>query len=238
MISIPTPRNFLPSDMVQQRGMLTAPGNIPFIHSNGHYQGNRNSNANRHQITNLADDLNCALFLRNIPMSASLSGVFDMVDTGAVYALHIMPPNGQYHTCAAKLTFMTPDGAAMFLAKARQGIRLEGYLLDARYNNREGYLCNTTALSRVLHVEGPETIMKVDYWFRYFRQVCVFQWDRVVELACPRPGRKCLEFRFARINGQAQTCLQEIQQQEEFAGLVDAGYGFDPCDQLTLQDMV
>ncbi|CZR62311.1 uncharacterized protein PAC_12208 [Phialocephala subalpina] len=205
MTSIPAPRNFIPSDMVQQR--------------------------------DLADDLNCALFLRNIPMSASLSGFFDMVDTGAVYALHIMPPNGQHHTCAAKLTFMEPEGAAIFLAKARHGIRVAGYLLDARYNIREGYLRNTTAISRVIHVEGPEAMMTVDYWFRYFRQVCVFQWDRVVALACPRPGRKFLEFRFACINGQAQTCLQEIQQQEEFAGLVDVAYGFDPCGQPTLRDM-
>ncbi|KUJ16778.1 uncharacterized protein LY89DRAFT_548638, partial [Mollisia scopiformis] len=85
--------------------------------------------------------------------------------------------------------------------------------------------------SRVLFVEGPEQMMTVDFWFQYFRQVSVFQWDRVLEHPPVRPGRKCLEFRFARINGQAQTCLQQIQRQEEFVGLVGAWYGLDPCAQ-------
>ncbi|KAE8447765.1 hypothetical protein EG329_010159 [Mollisiaceae sp. DMI_Dod_QoI] len=235
LTNIPRPTTFMPSDMVVEQGTLLAPEAGTFIASNGRYQGNRNSNTNKRQIANLADVLNCGLFLQNIPGNISLANIFDMIDTGAVYALHIMPPNGLHSTCAAKLTFMTPEGAAKFLVKAQLGVWFGKHLLDARYNVREGYLCNTMVMSRVLYVEGPEAIMTIQYWFQYFRQVCIFQWDRVLERTYPRSGRKCLEFRFARINGQAQTCLQEIQQQEEFVGPVGAMYGFDPCDELVFQ---
>lgn len=232
--NIPKPTKFIPSNMVLERGMAPAPNVGLVIQSNGQYLGNKDSKSNKLQVPNLSDDLNCALFLRNIPANTSIADFFDSINTGAVYSLHIMPPNGQYATCAAKLTFMTSEAAAQFLAKIQVGIWFDGHWLEGVYNNREGHLRNTMAFSRVIFVEGPGPMMTVDYWFRYFRQVSIFQWDRVLEHGSLKPGYKCLEFRFARVNGQAQTCIQQIQNQEEFEGLVTAWYGFDPCDQLPL----
>lgn len=230
LIDIPKPKNFVPSNMVLNQVMdqatLQAYTVLP---SDNQYRGNRQSNSNKHQISNLNDQLNCALFLRNIPASCTLQRFFDSIDTGAVYSLHVMPPTGQYATCAAKLTFMNPESAAMYMQKIQQGVLFDGYRLQGVYNNREGYLRNTMTLSRVICVEGPEEMMSIDFWYRYFSQVSVFQWDRVFAGPSATPGKKRLEFRFARVNGQAQTCLQQIQQQEEFVGLVSVGYVVDPC---------
>lgn len=39
-----------------------------------------------------------------------------------------------------------------------------------------------------------------------------------------------MEFRFARVDGQAITCLQAISKNKLHRATVAAGFGLDPCD--------
>lgn len=211
----PAPRNFQPTSMVLEKNgtaLMTSYGqsNSEVKHN---YRGDLNSEANHRQIHQLPDAHNCTLWLWNIPASLHVSEVFDQIDTGAVQCCHIVPPNVAHHTCAAKLAFMTPETAAKFKEKAdsEEGIWLQGNKLMVRYN-RDGNLRNKTEQSRVLIIEGPKDLMTIKYWEAYFTKICVFQWDRVLEIPCQDPKKVALQFSFVRLDGQAQVRISKSHQ--------------------------
>ncbi|KAG9229301.1 hypothetical protein BJ875DRAFT_356687, partial [Amylocarpus encephaloides] len=82
--------------------------------------------------------------------------------------------------------------------------------------------------TRVLRVDGPEHLMTFDYWSYFFRNICVFDGDRALEIGSSTPGRKTMEFRFDRIDGQSQMCLGGIVDSYD-PEEVRAWYGPDPC---------
>ena len=126
---------------------------------------------------------------------------------------------------AAKLVFMDPEAAQQMM---RATVWMRDRLLGFRYN-RHGYRKNDRDYSRVIIVEGPEPIMKFASWDRYFRFYSDLVYDRVLEVDCPTPGNKAFAFHFARINGQAETCLLAIRAEPSFQGIVTVRYGRDPC---------
>ncbi|KAH7313123.1 hypothetical protein BKA65DRAFT_349429, partial [Rhexocercosporidium sp. MPI-PUGE-AT-0058] len=199
--------NFQPTNMALERNGvdLTTPYGQRHSEAKHHYRGDLNSEANRRQVHQLPDAHNCTLWVWNIPASIHISEVFDQIDTGAVQCCHMVPPNEAHHTFAAKLAFMAPEAAAKFKEKAdsKEGIWLQGNKLMARYN-RDGNLRNDTQQSRVLVIEGMKEFMTIHYWEAYFTKICVFQWDRVLELPCQDPEKKVLQFSFVRLDGQAQ----------------------------------
>ena len=202
----PTPRNFRPTNMAleQSRISLTNLCDQRNLEVNS-YRGDPSSQVNRRQIHQLPDTHNCTLWLWNIPASIHVSEIFDKIDTGAVQCFHMVPPNDNHSTCAAKLAFTTPEAAVKFKQKANslQGIWLKNLKLKVRYN-RDGNLRNDTQQSRVLIIEGPCDLMTLPYWEAYFRRVCVFQWDRVLGFPCKDISKKILQFSFVRLDGQAQ----------------------------------
>lgn len=71
--------------------------------------------------------------------------------------------------------------------------------------------------------------MTYEYWFEYFGKVCIFSWERALEVSQDR-GRKTLEFRFVRIIAQAQACLEAIRSDPALRETVRVWYERDPCE--------
>ncbi|PVH82624.1 hypothetical protein DL98DRAFT_586223 [Cadophora sp. DSE1049] len=207
----PSPRNFRPTNMVleQHELNLTNPCGQSILDAK-HYRGDPSSQANRRQVHQLPDAHNCTLWLWNIPESVHVSEIFDKIDIGAVQCCHIVPPNTDYSTCAAKLAFMAPEPAAQFKQKADslEGIWLKNLKLKVRYN-RDGNLRNDTQQSRVLIIEGPCELMTLAYWEDL--------------------SKKILQFSFVRLDGQAQACMGAIRSQNEFAEVIRASFAPDRC---------
>lgn len=86
-----------------------------------------NSNYLGHSATQerpkVPDALNCGLWLYGLHPDTTvedLLGKNGAIQTGAVYALNLVPPQNGYPTAAASLYFMRHSGAEMFLAKASE----------------------------------------------------------------------------------------------------------------------
>ncbi|KAL2061935.1 hypothetical protein VTL71DRAFT_7313 [Oculimacula yallundae] len=214
----PAPRNFQPTNMVLELNKTAS--NFPTMEPNYEvepYRGDLSSQANRRQVHQLPDTHNCTLWLWNIPAALWISELFDQIDTGAVQCCHIVPPNEAHITCAAKLAFMAPEAATKFKEKvdSEKGVWLKGHKLMARFN-RDGNLRNHTQQTRVLVIEGPNNLMTIQYWEAYFRKICVFQWDRVLELPCVDKDKKILQFAFVRLDGQAQASTRSPPDDMEY----------------------
>jgi hypothetical protein len=71
------------------------------------------------------DALNCGLWLYGLHPETTvedLLGKNGAIQTGAVYALHLVPPQNGYPTAAASLYFMRQSGAELFLSQASEYI--------------------------------------------------------------------------------------------------------------------
>jgi hypothetical protein len=220
-----TSQPFRPNQMaLVQQGLLT-PSAHSSANSNTGYQGDLSSNSYLVQLPNLPDEENCALFVTNIPPRVTHPDMFDRIHVGPVFALHISPADATHSMQAAKLVFMDPEATHQMM---RATVWMRGRRLDFRYN-RYGYRKNDRNYTRVLIVEGPEAIMNLASWDRYFRFYSELVYDRVIKVYCATPGNKAYEFRFARIDGQAETCFLAIRAEPSFQGIITFRYGRDPC---------
>lgn len=71
-------------------------------------------------------------------------------------------------------------------------------------------------------------MMNRDFWVKYFADYSIIDWDRINYPACDEPDRATMEFRFSRIDGQAETCYQAVTADPEMHDF-DIYYGEDPC---------
>jgi hypothetical protein len=225
-----TQRLFRPNNMVLGRMGLPAAPLLP-VHPEGNYLSHRYSSSNAREVQGLQDFENCALFLTKIPVKATLQEIFSVITTGAVFCLHLNPPNSIHTTMAAKLVFMTPEAAYVFLKEIQspRGVILQGQRIQGRYN-RNGYVRNDSNWqSRVLDIVGPTPIMTREYWTTHFSMFSEFELEACCSIPTNINGVTIMQFRFARIDGQAQTCLQCIRTDPSLAGTVQVRYGVDPC---------
>jgi hypothetical protein len=222
-------RGFRPSRLaLLNRGAL--PANT--VRNRGHaYQGDMSSTAYQLQAADLPNEENCSLWLKNIGLRVTEKDIFDQIHTGAVSILHIYDATDDHDTKAAKLVFMEPEAAAAFrelCTGTPEGIRIRGKRLHAYYN-RDCYRRHTQpSQSRVLHVNGPKEIMSFERWNQYFSVYSVINWDGA-NIVFEDDTRRIIAFRFSRIDGQAQTCLQALMADESLQRQVWAYYGRDPC---------
>lgn len=221
--------SFQPSNMLlRSRGTIPKVDN-PFRGSN--YQGDVSSKSFRRTCFNLPNHQNCSLFVTEIPANAKHRDVLGEIHSGPVWALHLMEATAEFPTKAGKLVFKFPESAA---AVMRAGIRVGNHQLNIRYN-REGQTERFGVETRVLILEGPEQIMTFEFWRAYFDEACIWDLDNWVYLTSGpvAKGNRRMEFRFGRVDGQAQTCLLKIKKDPCFEGVVEAKYGLDPCAQAS-----
>jgi hypothetical protein len=227
------PHHFAPNRMLlQQRGQLKSAeaeqGQTRYLGIS--YQGKLNSTTQLSQVQNLPDDDNCALWITNIPPKAEHSAFFKKIKTGEVVSLHLNIPDEDHEMGAASLVFKTHEGAARFLEQSTsgEGIWIRGKRLDVRYN-RNGCRAYSLPRSRVLQIEQAESGMDIEQWKNYFSKFCVYQLEFAGEFSSNVEGRKVTEFRFARIDGQAQTCYDAIKTDPQFKNILRLRYAYDPC---------
>lgn len=134
-------------------------------------------------------------------------------------------------TKAAKLAFMNPEAAIAFLREIQspRGVILGGSRIQGRYN-RNGYARNPNVMqSRVLELLGPNPLMILANWTSHFAKFSEFELEAYRSYPSSHHGLTIMEFRFARIDGQAQTCLQCIRSDPNLTGVVQVRYAADPC---------
>jgi hypothetical protein len=193
------------------------------------YLGDKNSSSYKEHRGDLPDLENCALYLSKIPLTMTETKIFDLIDCGAVYTLYLKEPDAKHSLKAADLVFMAPESAAIFYAKLTNGdILMDNQKVRVKYN-KFGLTQKDRRQSRVIFIQGPEEIMTIEFWEKYMKNISVFVWERVIESAPVNSG-KLMQFRYSRIVGQAQPCLQALLRDRNMMELgVIAGYMADPC---------
>ncbi|KAF4631444.1 hypothetical protein G7Y89_g6690 [Cudoniella acicularis] len=219
---------FQPSRMHLERAGLLPPPQP----RDSNYLGDPNSRSAAIQILNLPSEENCALWITYLPLDMTIPRFIGLVRTGEVFAAMLYEPEGGLNWAkAAKLVFKKHDAATEFLAKVKSflGIVNSGLRMEATWN-RVGYRENNTNKTRVLHLRGPPHLMTFEFWNDYFGKRVIFQLEGFRELPGPREGKKILEFRFARIDGQAEAMFTAVMNDQELARDIEIRYGADPCD--------
>ncbi|KAE8447764.1 hypothetical protein EG329_010158 [Mollisiaceae sp. DMI_Dod_QoI] len=230
-LQTPHPRPFVASTMrLQEKGLVARDPN--HLAPGSSYKGNIWAASYLDQVENLPDIENGSLWLEGIPPNTPHSVIFDEIcyGVGAVWSLHLNPITEIHYTMAATLVFMKPESAAAVMNRYQQyGIKIGTNVLRLRYN-RFGSRRRNTSETRVLQIEGPVEKMTWMFWREYFNAACVYQMDRWLYIPCNSPGRLRMEFRFSRIDGQAQTCRQSLERDRNMRDVLWK-YGSDPCEQ-------
>ncbi|PVH69598.1 hypothetical protein DL98DRAFT_598515 [Cadophora sp. DSE1049] len=237
-VSSAAPRQYIPSTMVlQELGLTTRdPARLaPGIS----YQGDIFSKPYLDQVEDLPDIDNCSLFIKFIPYGTPHSIIFDNIHCGAVWSLHFNPTTETtfYHGCQIGF-YKARRSSGCHEAMQGHGLQIGGNWLDVRYN-KHGMWAHSGTETRVLQIEGSLGLMTWAFWYPYFKTACVFQLDRCFYIPCPHVGRVHMEFRFARVDGQAQSCRQKIERDPMLnsAGVL-VQYSPDPCDQVSGQPSI
>lgn len=184
-------------------------------------------------IRDLADSLNCSVFVSHLPEDVKYKEIFAVITTGSVVSVHINEPIPGRPFSAAKITFKYPEGAARFMALVNSsvGIQIRDHHLAAVYNGYGMVKHAQEHQSRVIHIHGPYKLMAESFWRKYFGKVTRYQLDHVSYLPFDPNNKvtRSMEFRFARIEAQAQSILIAIIHDPQFEGKVFCRYGPDPC---------
>ena len=219
--------HFRPTNMaLRMKGELS-----PIIPTAGIYLGNTNSAIYRNQVRNLPNSDNCALFIIGLPVVTDHALLLGGINTGAVVLLDIKEPKGVHTTKAATLVFKTPEAAARFYQRSLdECLFILGRRVRVVYNHFGHLRHKFKHQSRVIHIEGPENhaFMNERFWDSYFKNFCSYQ--REVVRYEVKSGRVIMKFGFARISAQSQACMQAINRDPQFLGIIQARYGNDPCE--------
>lgn len=183
-------------------------------------------------VEDLEDEKNCALWVTNLKKNITAAKMFQVIEEGPVFILHICPPGDQHVTSAAKLVFMTPGAAAAFLDRTITGeVQIDGQEVKAVYN-RTGYRENKhPERTRVLIIRGAKKNMNRDRWLKYFGSCVRFE----LEADCMYDddhdeNMVVMEFRFVRVETQSEMIYRALVREKNFGDIFSFGFGPDPCD--------
>ncbi|CZT43686.1 uncharacterized protein RSE6_03758 [Rhynchosporium secalis] len=185
----------------------------------------------------LEDSLNCALWLKNLPMGTTASFLTSRIRTGRISAIHINKPLEDGQLYAAKVVFMTHIGAQRLLEylQTAQGIEDFGGLVKSAYNWNGFLESENQERSRVIRILGRAPYMKASFWMSYLEgmvTICepkfYYQTTHCHESTLP-DGRLQVEIGFARVSSQAFFVRQTILDDPTFSDLLDVVWGEDPC---------
>ncbi|KAF7957325.1 hypothetical protein EAE96_002911 [Botrytis aclada] len=184
-------------------------------------------------VIDLADNLNCSLFVSHLPEDIKYKEIFAVITTGSVVSAYINEPIPSHPFSAAKITFKYPEGAARFMALVNSsvGVQIRDHHLVAVYNNYGMVKHPEEHQSRVIHIHGPYKLMTEGFWRKYFSKVTRYQLNHVAYLPFDPKNKvtRSMEFHFARIEAQAQSILIAIIHDTQFEDKVICKYGPDPC---------
>lgn len=211
--------------LLRRQGSLIL-GEEPSKASTGGYKGNP-----RTGIRGLADQLNCALWLTNLPPDCKEWEVLSVVDTGAVIACKITRPQGTFVKAAAKLGFKHPEAAARFIRRCSGlgRIMIRDHTVRVAYNEWGCIRYRNKKRTRVLSIEGPAEHVDYDDRKGYFDCFCDYEMSGWQRASSEIPGYRVLIWEFARINGQATQCLNGLMCHPVYGEFLTVKFAPDPC---------
>ncbi|KAB8290022.1 hypothetical protein EYC80_010348 [Monilinia laxa] len=187
----------------------------------------------------LPHHLNCAVWVQRIPKGIDefnlYKELYKVVSIGPIVGAHINVAGNSFSDNAAKVVFKHPEHAGRLIHIAKTfGIKIRGKNIRIE-PNRFGYREHPLSLhyqSRVVIVRVKNSPnMGLDYWLNFVKALCVVKIESTRHLEYSTAKMMVMEFRFARIAGQAQVLLQGIKNCPEFEGIVFARYVPDVvCD--------
>lgn len=147
------------------------------------YRGNINNPRNRSDPWNR--DINCSVFITNLPLGVTVKGLLDALveigPFGKVYQTHIMEPSGIHELPGARLTMWDrPSAESVYAAIDSGRLVIGGLTAQVVWDQilRVPHL-GRTYLSRVLHIRGPSHIVDVESIYDILNELIVYQTQRV-----------------------------------------------------------
>ncbi|KAJ4415790.1 hypothetical protein N0V82_007152 [Gnomoniopsis sp. IMI 355080] len=211
-------------------------------HFSPHYQGDIFLPAN--QSEDIPDDLNCSLFIVNLPPSLTthelLAAIHKLGPLGRIFAIHINGPELQrnHPGCAAKVVFFTRKVAHEFYTKCElQGLRVKDYNARVMWNriktSEKPQLADSDA-SRVLLIGGPPSIVNPSTMTDFFRTKLEFQIDNIITHVQGSVGKEdaVIEYRFGSFRCQAQAAKMALARELPH---IRCFFGKDPLESQVYQ---
>ena len=203
------------------------------------YQGDPCLRAN--QPANIPNELNTSVWITNLPPNLDHKMLLDSVrNCGKVYAAVVNGPEQGHITSASKLVFFDVAGAQNLLKQCSEGSFLVGgYMPRVCYNRIKTEAKPPSPASRVLHIEGPSSIVNQPYLANLFQSDGITWQDEAVIVLSSTILVTRLEWRFGSYRCQAESSRYLIDRMKRRHLLISGEYdlwqrvtvhfGVDPC---------
>lgn len=192
----------------------------------------------RNKSANVPIEKSTSLFLTNLHPEVTYDMLFGSIvragPTGKVYICHIIQPEGDHSTAAARIVYFTREAAEKLMRLCNEGeVSVGGFLADAEWNRIKAVeqLNKSTQGSRVLLITGNSLFVNERSLRGFFGDMGItFQVEDVLNVSYtgyPPNQTKTMEWRFARLQGQAINIMAALRRDHPE---VKVSYGADPCD--------
>ncbi|KAI0886883.1 uncharacterized protein GGS22DRAFT_186960 [Annulohypoxylon maeteangense] len=203
------------------------------------------------QSANIPEQCSTSLWLTNLPPDCTHQLLLGTIrGCGKIYAAVINPPvytnedytSGTHHsTAASKLVFFDRAGLDKLMAKSQAGeFSVGGYVPRLRMNRIKSTPRAAGPHCRVLHIEGPSSIVNERFLGAFFQSKFKYELELVLTLAT-HGSRTRQEWRFGSYRCQAESARQAINREKLRSDLdpvdfcawsqVSVHFGVDPCAQ-------
>ncbi|KKY38710.1 hypothetical protein UCDDA912_g01240 [Diaporthe ampelina] len=194
-------------------------------------------NLPRNKSANIPDELNCSLFLVNLPPTLSthrlIAAIHAMGPTGRIYATHINAPepDRKHYGCAAKVIFFELAAAkAFYRACEERGFTVDGFNVRVMWNRiKTGQQDHARSTTRVLLVGGKPDFVNPTTLTEYFCTKLQFQIDCIITHSDGLKGDAdaVVEYRFGSFRCQAEAAKMALVREHPE---VRCFFHCDPCD--------
>ena len=190
----------------------------------------------RNRSADVPNELNCSLFLVNLPPDLTtqrlIAAVHGMGPTGRIYATHINSPepDRQHYGCAAKVIFFERAAAHHFFDLCQAyGLVVEGFPARVMWNRiKTAEQAHSRTTTRVLLVGGDRRFVNPRALTEYFRTKLQFQIDCIIPHADGLSGDNAVvEYRFGSFRCQAEASKMALVREHPD---VKCFFHPDPCD--------
>ncbi|KAI1456084.1 hypothetical protein F4805DRAFT_476337 [Annulohypoxylon moriforme] len=201
------------------------------------------------QSANISEELSTSLWLTNLPPDCTHQLLLGAIrGCGKIYAAVINPPvisnnyyspGSQHSTAASKLVFFDRAGLDRLMAKSLAGeFSVGGYVPRLRMNRIKSAPRPAGPHCRVLHIEGPSTIVNERFLGDFFQSKFKYELEIVLTLG-QHGARTRQEWRFGSYRCQAESARQAINREKLRLNMSEADrrawsqvsvhFGVDPC---------
>ncbi|KAI1207592.1 uncharacterized protein F4807DRAFT_462401 [Annulohypoxylon truncatum] len=206
------------------------------------------------QSANIPEESSTSLWLTNLPPDCTHQLLLGTIrGCGKIYAAVINPPvyakddyvrgggasGAQHSTAASKLVFFDRAGLDKLMAKSQAGeFSVGGYVPRLRMNRIKSAPRPAGPQCRVLHIEGPSSVVNERYLGQFFQSKFKYELEGVLTLG-QHGARTRQEWRFGSYRCQAESARQAINREKLRYNMSDEDrrvwsqvsvhFGVDPC---------